>query len=94
MDLLGQGDALLCAAQGNATIHEPWWNATTATVRYADGRSVELNAPFLHGGLYHEIDHFCGLVRNGERESDVVSHRRSRETMQMLDAGKAASSSL
>jgi hypothetical protein len=88
LDLLGQGDALICGTQGNAAIHEPWWNGTKATVMYADGRTVKLEAPFLHGGLYHEIEHFCGLVRSGACESSVVSHARSREVMLMLDRAK------
>jgi predicted dehydrogenase len=67
LDLLSRGDALLCGERGYITIHENWWNPVRATIRYIDGRIVELDVPFQSTGFNYETDHFCELVR-GERE--------------------------
>ena len=92
LDVLGPGEALLCGPGGHATVHAPWWNPSSATVQPAAGGapSLELRCPFLHGGLFHELDHFCALLRAGGTESGVVSHRRSREVMAVLDRAKAS----
>ncbi len=66
LDLHGKGDALLMAAGGHVTIHEPWWNPSRATIRYKDGRTVELDEPFEGGGLNYETAHFCELIRAGQ----------------------------
>jgi scyllo-inositol 2-dehydrogenase (NADP+) len=90
MDLSGPGDAVLAGPEGYATIHRSWWNPVSATVRYRDGRVVELNEPFVGGGFNYETEHFCELIRNGERESPVMTHERSRQMMQILDRARVA----
>ncbi|MDE1184013.1 Gfo/Idh/MocA family oxidoreductase [Paraburkholderia sp.] len=89
LDLLGRGDALLMAQGGNVTIHENWWNPSRATVRYADGRVVELDAPFDGGGLNYETAHFCELIRAGQLESPVMTHAKSMQMIAMADAARA-----
>lgn len=90
MDLSGSGDAVLMGAEGHATIHESWWNPIRATVRYRDGRVVELSAPMVGGGFNYETEHFCDLIRRGERESPVMTHERSRQIMRILDRARSA----
>jgi scyllo-inositol 2-dehydrogenase (NADP+) len=90
LDVMGRGDALLAAAGGHVTIHENWWNPARATIRYADGRVVELDEPFDGGGLNYEIAHFCDLLREGRTESPVVTHAHSRAMIAMTDAARAA----
>ena len=90
LDVMGRGDALIAAAGGHVTIHEKWWNPTRATIRYADGRTVELDAPFDGGGLNYETAHFCDLLRVGERESPIMTHDHSRQMIAMTDAARAA----
>ncbi|CAH2805067.1 MAG: Putative oxidoreductase [uncultured Paraburkholderia sp.] len=51
LDLQGKGDALLMATDGHVSIHVPWWNPSRATIRYKDGRVIELDEPFESGGL-------------------------------------------
>jgi predicted dehydrogenase len=89
LDLHGKGDALLMAPSGHVTIHEPWWNPSRATIRYADGRVVELDAPFEGGGLNYETAHFCELIRAGLLESPVMPHARSLQMIAMADAARA-----
>jgi predicted dehydrogenase len=89
LDLHGKGDALLMAPSGHVTIHEPWWNPSRATIRYADGRVVELEAPFEGGGLNYETAHFCELIRAGLLESPVMPHARSLQMIAMADAARA-----
>ncbi|HEF5873324.1 TPA: Gfo/Idh/MocA family oxidoreductase [Burkholderia cenocepacia] len=90
LDVMGRGDALIAAAGGHVTIHEKWWNPARATIRYADGRTVELDAPADGGGLNYETAHFCDLLRAGETESPIMTHDHSRQMIAMTDAARAA----
>jgi predicted dehydrogenase len=90
LDVMGRGDALLAAEGGHVTIHENWWNPARATIRYADARVVELDAPFEGGGLNYEIAHFCELLRAGRLESPLITHAHSRAMIAMADAARAA----
>jgi predicted dehydrogenase len=90
LDLHGKGDALLAAPGGHVTIHENWWNPARATIRYVDGRVVELDVPFEGGGLNYETAHFCDLIRAGELESPVMTHAKSMQIISMTDAARAA----
>ncbi|MEX3978946.1 Gfo/Idh/MocA family protein [Paraburkholderia sp. EG287A] len=90
LDLHGYGDALLAGPLGNVTIHANWWNPARATVRYVDGRVVELDEPFEGGGLNYETAHFCELLRAGALESPVMTHDTSRRMLAMADAARAA----
>ncbi|HEY3596923.1 MAG TPA: Gfo/Idh/MocA family oxidoreductase [Paraburkholderia sp.] len=90
LDLHGKGDALIAAPGGHVTIHENWWNPVRATIRYADGRAVELDAPFEGGGLNYETAHFCELIRAGRLESPVMPHTTSQRMIAMADAARAA----
>ncbi len=90
LDTMGRGDALLGAEGGTVTIHENWWNPAKATIRYTDGRVVELDEPFSGGGLNYETEHFCALLREGRTESPVMTHAISRGMIAMTDAARAA----
>ena len=90
LDLDGKGDALLAGPLGHVWIHEKWWNPVRATIRYVDGRVVELNVPFEGGGLNYETAHFCELIRAGALESPVMTHAKSLQMIAMLDAARAA----
>lgn len=90
LDVMGRGDALMAAAGGHVTIHEKWWNPARATIRYADGRTIELDAPADGGGLNYETAHFCDLLRAGKTESPIMTHDHSRQMIAMTDAARAA----
>ncbi|KVL36238.1 oxidoreductase [Burkholderia territorii] len=90
LDVMGRGDALIAATGGHVTIHEKWWNPARATISYADGRTVELDAPVEGGGLNYETAHFCDLLRAGELESPIITHDHSRRMIAMTDAARAA----
>ena len=88
LDLLSRGDALLCGERGYITIHENWWNPVRATIRYIDGRIVELDAPFQSTGFNYETDHFCELVRGQRRESPVIPHALSLGMARLLETAR------
>ena len=90
LDLLSRGDALLCGPRGFITLHENWWNPSRATIRYADGRTVELDEPFASTGFNYETEHFCDLVREGKRESPEITHALSRGMAQLLEEARLA----
>lgn len=88
LDLLSRGDALLCGSRGYVQIHANWWNPARATVHYVDGRRVELDEPFTHGGFNYETEHFCGLIRDGLRESLEITHAMSLEMARLLESAR------
>ncbi len=88
LDLLSRGDALLCGPRGYVLIHANWWNPSRATIHYTDGRTVELNETFVHGGFNYETDHFCTLIRQGVLESPVISHRLSIGMATLLETAR------
>jgi predicted dehydrogenase len=90
LDLLSRGDALLCGSRGFVTLHENWWNPTRATIRYVDGRTVELEEPFTSSGFNYETEHFCDLIRNRQRESPEITHALSLGMAHMLEAARTA----
>jgi len=94
LDLLSKGDALLAAPRGFVTIHENWWNPRRATIRYIDGRQVELDEPFIAGGFNYETAHFCQLLRDGRPdgpiESPIIPHSLSLSMARMLEAARKA----
>ena len=90
LDLLSLGDALLCAPRGYVRIHANWWNPTRATVHYLEGREVVLDEPFTHGGFNYETGHFCQLIRNGHRESPVITHTLSLAMARLLEEARTA----
>jgi predicted dehydrogenase len=88
IDLLSHGDAMLCGPRGYVLLRANWWNPAHATIRYLDGRTVELDEPYMAGGFNYETDHFCNLVRDGRRESPIVTHEISRGMAQMLEEAR------
>ncbi|WP_374951688.1 Gfo/Idh/MocA family protein [Mucilaginibacter sp.] len=87
-DLHGKGDALISGTLGHITIHKNWWNPGRATIDYLDGRSVEINEPFIAGGLNYETIHFCDLIRNCATESPIIPHEMSRQMIAMIDEAR------
>ncbi|GGP25852.1 Gfo/Idh/MocA family protein [Silvimonas amylolytica] len=85
----GSGDAMIGATGGHIVIHEKWWHPERATIVYADGRKVELHEPAEGGGLNYEAAHFCELLREGKRQSPILSHETSRAMIRLLDHARA-----
>jgi len=90
LDLLSRGDALLAAQRGYVLIHANWWNPVRATVHYLDGREVEVDEPYMHGGFNYETAHFCELIREGLRESPVITFEMSLQMARLLEAARTA----
>lgn len=88
LDLSSRGDALLSAPRGFVTIHENWWNPVRATIRYVEGRTVELHEPYESSGFNYETEHFCELVRQGRRESPAISHALSLGMARLLEEAR------
>jgi predicted dehydrogenase len=87
-DLHGKGDALIAGTLGHITIHKNWWNPAKATIDYLDGHTVELDEPFMAGGLNYEIEHFRNLIRSGQTESPIITHELSRQMIAMLEEAR------
>ncbi|MGA9671869.1 MAG: Gfo/Idh/MocA family oxidoreductase [Terracidiphilus sp.] len=90
LDLLSHGDAMLSAPRGYVLIHANWWNPTRASVHYLNRRVVELHEPYTAGGFNYETAHFCQLLRQGLRESPVISHKMSLGMAQLLESARKA----
>jgi scyllo-inositol 2-dehydrogenase (NADP+) len=90
LDLSGPGDAVLVGSEGYAVIYENWWNPLRSTIRYRDGRTIELNEPIVGGGFNYETEHFCELIRLGKTESPVITHEKSKQIARILDRARAS----
>lgn len=90
IDLLSQGDALLSAPRGFVIIHANWWNPALATIRYVDGRVIDLSEPYTGGGFNYETEHFCELVREDRRESPIITHQLSLGMARLLQQARFA----
>jgi predicted dehydrogenase len=90
LDLSSRGDALLSAPRGYILIHANWWNPARATIHYIDNRIVELHEPFIAGGFNYETDHFCQLIREGKRESPIITHAISLGMGRLLESARTA----
>ena len=88
LDLLSHGDALLSAPRGFVIIHANWWNPTRASIHYLDRRIVELHEPYIAGGFNYETAHFCGLIRQGLRESPEIPHFLSLSMARLLESAR------
>jgi len=55
-----------------------------------DGRVVELEEPYAAGGFNYETEHFCGLLREGRRESPVIPHALSVGMARLLEEARRA----
>ena len=88
IDLMSHGDAVLSAPGGYVIIHANWWNPARATVHYVDGRVVELDQPYQAGGFNYETEHFCELIRDGTRESPVITHALSLGMARLLEEAR------
>lgn len=90
LDLLSHGDAMLSAPRGYIIVHANWWNPERATIRYLDGRVVELYEPYVAGGFNYETAHFCELIRSGKRESPILTYELSLEMARLLAEARLA----
>jgi predicted dehydrogenase len=90
LDLLSHGDAMLCGGRGYVMVHANWWNPESATIHYVDGRTIELREPYSGGGFNYETDHFCDLIREGQRESPVMTHELSLGMARLLEEARIA----
>lgn len=90
LGLHGEGDALLVGPQGNIGLPAKWWNPVHATIRYANGRTIQLDAPFISTGFNYETEHFCELLRTGRTESPIMTHSMSQQMISILDRARAA----
>lgn len=90
LDLLSRGDALLCGPRGYVLLHANWWNPIRATIHYLDRRIVEIDEPYIGSGFNYETTHFCDLIRQGLRESHIVSHTLSLGMAGLLEEARVA----
>jgi hypothetical protein len=49
---------------------------------------VELNEPYTDGGFNYETCHFCQLVREGRRESPVITHALTMGMARLLETAR------
>jgi predicted dehydrogenase len=90
IDLMSHGDAVLSGPRGFVILHANWWNPARASVHYVDGRVVELDEPYSAGGFNYETEHFCGLIREGRKESPVITHAISMGMARLLEEARRA----
>ncbi len=83
LDVAGSGEALISGTKGYVLIHDKWWNPARATLVTASGEREELAHAPIGSGLNYETAHFCDLLRNGQLESPILPHTKTRAALQM-----------
>ncbi|MCB5196840.1 Gfo/Idh/MocA family protein [Deefgea salmonis] len=83
LDVAGSGEALISGTMGYVLLHDKWWNPVRATLVTATGEREELAMPPVGSGLNYETAHFCDLLRNGQLESPILPHAKTRAALQM-----------
>ncbi|WP_027468649.1 Gfo/Idh/MocA family protein [Deefgea rivuli] len=83
LDVAGSGEALISGSAGYVLIHDKWWNPARATLVTATGEREELTHTPIGSGLNYETAHFCDLLCNGQLESPILSHAKTRAALQM-----------
>ncbi|MGL4996185.1 MAG: Gfo/Idh/MocA family protein, partial [Deefgea sp.] len=83
LDVAGSGEALISGAKGYVLIHDKWWNPARATLVTSTGEREELAHTPIGSGLNYETAHFCELLRNGQLESPILPHAKTRAALQM-----------
>lgn len=65
-------------------INQPEW----AEIRFKDGTVKSITRPQVDNTMVYEIQEFIGLIKRGQRESDVNSLAHSLWTMEMMDEAR------
>ena len=88
LDLAASSGATIAADHGTLLLGERWWSSESAVIRYHDGQTVQLHAPFEGDGLHYEIAHFCDRLRAEATESPVLTHTITRQVMALLEQAR------
>lgn len=83
LDVAGSGEALIAGSAGYVLIHDKWWNPARATLVTAGGEREELAHAPIGSGLNYETAYFCDLLRQGQLESPILPHAKTRAALQM-----------
>ena len=59
-------------------------------MKYSDGRTLEINAPFEIDDFYGEIQHATQLIQAGKLESPVMSLAATQRCAHIIDAIRLA----
>ena len=81
--------ARLVGSEGQIVVEQPH-RPERVTIERAGERPLELDLPHPVDDFFGEIEHFVGLLLDGEVESPVMPHGASVRCAEMLDAIRAA----
>ena len=71
--------------EGRILIHHPWWAATRITIITQGKESETIDYPVRGGGYTHEAEAFMDLIRNGDRDSNIMPLDESLSIMKTMD---------
>jgi len=87
LDALTNGTASVYGTLGRIDVDAPFWHPTSYTLRLNGQEALHVEMP--NQGLAHEAAHAMERIRDGHRESDVISLATSVSTMELLDEIRA-----
>ena len=83
LDALTNGRASVYGTLGRIDVDAPFWHPASFTVRLNGQEALHVEMP--NQGLAHEAAHAMERIRDGHRESDVITLATSVSTMELLD---------
>jgi predicted dehydrogenase len=83
LDMVTSLGASVFGTLGRIDVDAPFWFPSGFTVRIAGEEPVHVDMP--NHGLAHEAQHAMDRIRDGHRESDVISLATTVSTMELLD---------
>lgn len=66
-------------------LHQPWWGASRITIGLNEGREETVAFDLRGGGYTHMAEAFMDLIREGARDSEVISQAESVSIMETMD---------
>jgi predicted dehydrogenase len=81
--------ATIQGTEGWIKLQQPWWGASQITVGIKDRPEETVNFDLRGGGYTHMAEAFMDLIREGRRDSGVISHAQSLAIMETMDTLRA-----
>ncbi len=77
--------ATIQGTEGWIRLQQPWWGASQITVGIKDRPEETVDFALRGQGYTHMAEAFMDLIREGRRDSEVISHKQSLAIMETMD---------
>lgn len=78
-------EAVISGTKGRIRINPPWWKPSSMTLTIFEKEEQTLELPYEHNGYQYEAAEVMNCIREGRRESEIVTWDESLQIMRTLD---------